>query len=213
MKFYNKLGVRGLEEHTSSSPLDRIMSFLHSFLKKEDEVLDLACGYGRVTIPLAVEGYNIEGLDISPLFLQEAERRALLSGVAIPFTKGDMASLPYEDDTFDKVVCIWSSFNHLLRREEQLRCLDEIYRVLKEGGIAFLDLVNGEDAAFNILKKIGKGEDRKILESSFSGIKGLNYVHDLKSLKKLCSQSKFTECKMEFMEMGDLKRIALFLYK
>src|SRR3989344_9181944 len=108
-QFYKELGAEELAsrkklEHTNSE-----LTYLKRFLNKKQRILDLACGYGRFTIPLARAGYNIEGLDLSPNLLKKAKNDARKEKLKIKFIEGDMTKLPYADGTFDTVICMWSA--------------------------------------------------------------------------------------------------------
>src|SRR2546430_15828484 len=45
-------------------------------LPQGSSILDLCCGHGRHAIPLAQRGYMVTGLDLSEVFLREAEKEA-----------------------------------------------------------------------------------------------------------------------------------------
>jgi ubiquinone/menaquinone biosynthesis C-methylase UbiE len=100
----------------------------------------LACGYGRFTIPLASQGYNIRGIDISPNLIKEAKLRAKKNNLTIDFKLGDMRKLPYKDKSFDAIICMWSAFSELTKELDQVKSLKEMLRVLNEGGIALLEI-------------------------------------------------------------------------
>lgn len=53
-------------------------------------VLDLGCGIGRHVIPLAKRGYQVTGLDVSPLYVETARARSEREGVKPSFHVGDM---------------------------------------------------------------------------------------------------------------------------
>jgi SAM-dependent methyltransferase len=53
-------------------------------------LLDVACGIGRHSVPLAGLGYAVTGIDISPLFVRLAEERAAAAGVSVDHVAGDM---------------------------------------------------------------------------------------------------------------------------
>lgn len=57
--------------------------------KARGPVLELACGTGRLTIPLRKAGVDITGLDLSGPMLARARRKAAAEGLAVPFVKGD----------------------------------------------------------------------------------------------------------------------------
>ena len=57
-------------------------------------VLDIACGTGNVTIPLARRGARATGLDMMPHLLEEARARAAREGLPIRFDEGFAETLP-----------------------------------------------------------------------------------------------------------------------
>src|SRR3989442_11314585 len=59
-------------------------------LAEGTRVLDLACGRGRIAIPLAERGCRVTGLDLSPRSLKLARRDAADAGVALPLIHADM---------------------------------------------------------------------------------------------------------------------------
>ena len=60
------------------------------------DVLDLACGHGRIANRLAERGARVTGLDRTPLFLEVARRDAAARGVEVDYVEGDMRELPWE---------------------------------------------------------------------------------------------------------------------
>ena len=67
------------------------------------EVLDLACGHGRIANRLAQRGVQVTGLDATPLFLEQARRDAAERGVEVDYVCGDMRSLPWPEHRFERV--------------------------------------------------------------------------------------------------------------
>lgn len=103
-------------------------------IKPGQQVLDLACGTGTLTIWLKQYEPNavIIGVDGDPAILNIARRKAKRAHVAVQFDKALSYALPYPDASFD---CIVSSlfFHHLIRKDKQ-RTAQELLRVLKPGG-------------------------------------------------------------------------------
>ena len=114
------------------------VSFLAERIPAGSRVLDLACGTGRVAIPLARRGYTVAGLDISQRSLDVARR----DGPELDLRHGDMRELPWDDASFDAVVNIWTAFGYFPTQAEDERALAEVVRVLEPGGIFVLDTVN-----------------------------------------------------------------------
>lgn len=53
-------------------------------------VLELACGTGRLSVPLALDGHEVVGLDVSAAMLRAARRKAESAGAEIEFVQGHM---------------------------------------------------------------------------------------------------------------------------
>ncbi len=75
---------------------------------------------------------EIIGLDGDSAILKQAKAKAERAGVAIQFDEGMSFALPYADASFDRALS--SLFFHHLTRENKLKTLGEIRRVLKPGG-------------------------------------------------------------------------------
>lgn len=97
-------------------------------------VLDLACGTGTLAL-LIKETYpkvEVTGIDGDANVLEIAAGKTAQKGAEIRFDEGLSFSLPYLDESFDCVVS--SLFFHHLTRDNKLRTLSEISRVLKPEG-------------------------------------------------------------------------------
>jgi SAM-dependent methyltransferase len=94
-------------------------------------VLDVACGTGNTSIPLARRGAKVTGVDIAPNLLEQARARAAAEGLEIIFDEGDAEALPYPDATFDAVVTM---FGAMFAPQHEL-VAREFARVLKPGGM------------------------------------------------------------------------------
>ncbi len=203
------MGAKGMESLTNKERDKTMLNFIFKFLKKEDSILDLACGYGRITIPLAEMGFNIKGIDLVPSLIKEAKRRAKKEKVNIDFKIGDMRSLPYPDESFNKVLCLWSSFNHLLNKRSQIKALQEIHRVLKNKGVCLIDLPDFENKwSKEQIKKFGR-----IVPYTLNEFKVFDYVHDRGTLNEVIRLSGFSNYKIKPMYFGNRKRIILFINK
>jgi ubiquinone/menaquinone biosynthesis C-methylase UbiE len=157
--FYKKLGAEGLAARKKEIHTKKELSYLKKFLKKNQKMLDLACGYGRFTIPLAKQGYEIEGLDISKNLLDEARKRAKKEKLDIKFRLGDMRKLPYRNNAFDAIICMWSAFIELPNKKDQIKALREMYRVLNKNGFTFLEMPEEKNAKGKAIISIIDGVD------------------------------------------------------
>ena len=110
-------------------------------LLPDGPVLDVCCGYGRHSRPLAELGFATTGLDYSGFLLREAHR--LSASLARPprWVQGDMRRLPF-DATFTGVVNLFTSFGYFDDPADDRAALREMARVLAPGGCLVLDLIN-----------------------------------------------------------------------
>jgi SAM-dependent methyltransferase len=103
-------------------------------------VLDLCCGQGRHSIPLAALGYRVTGLDLSGPLLAQARERARQNAVAVRWVQSDMRRIPARDE-FDAAINIFNTFGYLESEAEDLAVLEEVRRALKPGGLFLLETV------------------------------------------------------------------------
>ncbi len=95
-------------------------------------LLDLGCGYGKLTIKLEQNGFETSGIDISPTAISWANKRGKAKSVSANFQVGNVLHLPYRAEQFDSVV---DSFCfHCIIGEDRKTFLSEAFRVLKSGG-------------------------------------------------------------------------------
>jgi len=195
MEFYTKLKKEGLSRRMSKERDASYLEYVRSHVNKEQRILDLACGYGRLTIPLAKEGYDIEGIDLTPDLIADAKRSA-----KVRFRVGDMLDLPYEDGSFDAIICMWSSFNHLLTLADQVTGLNEMHRVLKKGGLAIVDMPSVK-------------VKEHVVTDDIDGHENTLFMHDEKSITEALEASQVSDFKVRVEEIGGRKRLIAFVRK
>lgn len=110
-----------------------------TFLSKmagRGRVLELAIGTGRLAIPLADLGVQVEGLDSSAAMVEAM--RAKQGGEAIPVVIGDMAQA-LVDGMFAVVFVAFNSFFCLTSQAQQVSCFRNVSRMLESGGLFVLE--------------------------------------------------------------------------
>ncbi len=98
-------------------------------LNPETQILDLCCGSGQATGVLVEYSQNVTGLDASPLSLKRAQNNVPQAQYIEAFAE----KMPFGDNSFDLVHT--SAALHEMNPEQLKQILNEIYRVLKPGGI------------------------------------------------------------------------------
>jgi SAM-dependent methyltransferase len=101
-------------------------------------ILDLACGYGRHSIPLAAVGYQVTGLDLSDAQLRRARVTAQDAAVDVRWLQGDMRALPFASE-FDAVINIFTAFGYLESTEQDIEVLRQVQKALVPGGAFLLE--------------------------------------------------------------------------
>lgn len=113
----------------------------------EAVAIDVACGPGTYTRPLAARVLRAIGVDLTPAMVEKARAESAREGVEnVQFVCADGNELPFEDESVDIVACGYA-VHHML---EPVRSIKEMVRVLRPGGrVAIMDCVvaSGADAA------------------------------------------------------------------
>lgn len=109
-------------------------------------VLELACGTGRLTVPLAEAGVEMTGLDRSPAMLEAARRKAAAAGVEVRWVEGDMAG-PEPAGPFALIMLSCNSLAHLTDETALSVFLSGVRRRLAPGGLFAFDVVNPDRGA------------------------------------------------------------------
>ncbi len=112
--------------------------------QRRGRVLELGCGTGRLTLPLARTGMaEVVGIDRSAAMLARGRTRLRrsrgLSGVSL--IRGDIRHLPFPDGTFETVIAPYGMLQSLLRERDLTATLDAVGRVLRKNGVFGLELV------------------------------------------------------------------------
>lgn len=158
------------------------------------EVLDVACGGGRMAIPLLNKGYNVTGTDFVGEFGEKIKRHKFEG--KFTFVQTGMIDLPFPNEVFDFVICI-NSLVYLRSVKEVFQSLSEMSRVVKPLGMVYITTWNlwhpywGTSVILNYI--IGRGRvfgetspflttDRRLKNS-----RTFMFVPTIKVLKRICS--------------------------
>lgn len=109
---------------------------VEKFVPADAEILELGCGAGRVAFALAKSGYaKIAATDFSPAMIEAAEEINRRERADIAFSVADATALPFPPESFDAAIFAFNGLQMIPRRERRERALNEIFRVLRPGGI------------------------------------------------------------------------------
>lgn len=104
-----------------------------------DRVLDLACGSGRLAIPLAQAGAKVVGGDLSPRMLQRAQLAAKKRGVEVELVELDMRDFDLKGRQFDTIVVAMNSILHLHSQDDFRGFFQSVARHLSHNGKLIFD--------------------------------------------------------------------------
>ncbi|MEM8801858.1 MAG: bifunctional 2-polyprenyl-6-hydroxyphenol methylase/3-demethylubiquinol 3-O-methyltransferase UbiG, partial [Pseudomonadota bacterium] len=102
------------------------------------DVLDLGCAGGFMAEALSNKGAKVTGIDPASDAIEAAKSRAMVVGQDIRYDVGVGEDLPYEDASFDAVVCV-DVLEHV---SDLTKVTAEIARVLRPGGMFLYDTIN-----------------------------------------------------------------------
>jgi ubiquinone/menaquinone biosynthesis C-methylase UbiE len=178
------------------------------YLTDNANVLEIAPGPGYFSIELAKMGnYSITGMDISADFVEICKRNAERENVKINFVQGNVSRMDFADNTFDFVFCS-AAFKNF---KEPVIALHEMYRVLKNNGIALILDMN-HDATKEMLaeeaRRISKsGFERWFIKTTFKGLcKGAYSKNEFENMIK---QTTFQRNEIKEIGIG----FYIYLYK
>lgn len=130
-EFYDEL-------NDESSDLDFYRRQCHH---AQGPVLELCCGTGRLTIPIALDGIRIEGVDRSPSMLERARAKSAAAGIDLPLHEADIRDL----DLHKQFALVFIPFNSLQCTygiEDLRRVFETVSRHLEPGGRFVFDVFN-----------------------------------------------------------------------
>lgn len=123
-----------LYDKENESFIPEIPFILKWATKKQGPIIDIACGTGRVTIPLAKNGYNLVGVDINEGMLAHAKKKAANLNLQIRWIEQDCTQLDLCIKS-NLVYSVGNSFQHFLTNESQDGLLTSINKSLEVEGL------------------------------------------------------------------------------
>lgn len=104
------------------------------------KLANIGCAHGPDFLPFR-QAFELWGLDSSPGMLRQAIRYSTKRKLYVNLVVADAASLPFPDNTFDWAISV-ATYHHIRGREEREKAFEELRRVLKPKGEAFVTVWN-----------------------------------------------------------------------
>lgn len=123
----------------------------------EKSVLD--CGAGGNCPPLALFsefGYKTYGIELNDSQIEKAQIFSNENNVELNIFKGDITKLTFEDESISFIYSYNTIFH--MKKQDIIKAMDEIKRVLKPGGLCFVNFLTKNDYGYGKGEKVGEGE-------------------------------------------------------
>ena len=156
-------------------------------------VLEVAPGPGYLALELARLGFAVVALDVSKTFVELAQARAKEAGVSIEFRQGQVACMPFGNETFDFIVCT-AAFKNF---SEPIAALKEMQRVLRPGGTALVVDLRRDASKEGIdeeVKKMGLNTINALMTKGAFRFMLLKSAYTVAEIKQFASQTDFRKC-------------------
>jgi len=145
MNFYDALASQYDALTGSTERADAVKRFCVNLVERvcPRSVLDVACGTGMYTLPLAEMGLHVVGSDLSAAMLEQARKNAASVRPPISWIEAPMQKLASRlKESFDAILCMGNSLPHLLEEKELADCLNGFAALKNPRGTVVLHLLN-----------------------------------------------------------------------
>ncbi|KDR93888.1 Ubiquinone/menaquinone biosynthesis C-methylase UbiE [Peptoclostridium litorale DSM 5388] len=105
-----------------------------------ENILELACGTGNITIPMAQKGYSVTGMDISEDMLCIAKGKLEGKRLEISLVQSDMKDFEYDAVRAQCVICACDGFNYITDENSLGSIFEKVYNMLPKGGTFIFDI-------------------------------------------------------------------------
>ncbi|MBO3445368.1 class I SAM-dependent methyltransferase [Clostridium sp. CCUG 7971] len=123
---------------------DGWVKYIEDIIKSENvkvqNILELACGTGNMTIPLTKKNYDIAAIDISEEMLSVAREKAEKEGVELVLLQQDLAELDFDIPNLDCILCACDGFNYITYDDDLEHVFKKSYELLKKDGLLIFDV-------------------------------------------------------------------------
>jgi ubiquinone/menaquinone biosynthesis C-methylase UbiE len=148
--------------------------------------LDLGCGQGWYACEMARLGHQVVAVDLSQRQVQQARQYLEQQHVRVAFAAASAAKLPLPDNSCDFAYAI-NMLHHVQPKQTQQQLLEEVVRVLKPGGVFFLQEINVTNPLFRLymsylfplLRTIDEGTELWIKPKFLPSVPGARWLEEV----------------------------------
>ena len=147
--------------------------YLEQAKQVDGNVLEVACGTGRIYLEMLKDGVEAYGIDLSVEMLEKLREKAESRGLDTYVYEADMSNFNL-DKEFSLVIIPYRSFLHNLTIDDQLATLNSVYEHLEEGGKLILNFFS-PDIDF-ISENYGEERSREINDGEYTLVEYVEIV-------------------------------------
>jgi SAM-dependent methyltransferase len=118
---------------------------------EEPRLLDLCCGFGRLSAEFARRGFAVTGVDITETYLRAAREEAAYENLAVEYVRADIREFR-RPCFFDLAVNLYISFGYFDDEREDRVVLRNVYESLKPGGVFIMETLGKEMAVRDFIE-------------------------------------------------------------
>lgn len=196
---------------------DEIPLLLKWASKSVGPIIDLACGTGRTTIPLAEKGYKMIGVDIHKGMLAAARRKTEKLHLPINWVEQDCTSLDLNVKS-EFIYMVGNSFQHFLTNKDQDRLLSSVNKHLTQNGIFIFGtrFPSNEELLQSSTEEFWKSyqdNQKKVDVYTISNYDPLNQIQHYITIRKYISDTgevmdiKRTNIKLRYVFPKEMERL------
>jgi tRNA (uracil-5-)-methyltransferase TRM9 len=153
---------------------------------QQGRLLNLGCAHGPDFLPFR-ESFGLYGVDFSAAMLRFACRFAQKFDLNVNLALANVCCLPFSDDSFQWALSV-ATYHHLRTKEERLEALQELWRVLRPGGEAFITVWNCWQPRFWF-----RHSDTTVpWRSKSKTVYRYYHLFSYREMESLCRQARFT---------------------
>ena len=169
-------------------------------LPKTAKVLDLACGKGRHSVTLNKLGYDVLGVDLSPMSIASANQ---YRNDRLRFAVHDMREV-IKNESFNLILNLFTSFGYFDSNKENEKVLHSIHSMLKNNGIIVIDFMNAIRVTENLVESEVKTVDGLVfnIHRKYDG----SYIYKNIKFKENGKLFTFTE-KVQALKKKDFENL------